>query len=60
MKRNFREIYLYLEAPDSQVDRNKRGGLEKIATLFAHLLSKSINNKKDRIFHLLHEKLQTQ
>ena len=51
-------LSLYSEVPNKRADRNKRAGLEKNATLFAYLLSKSIN-EQSRIFCLLHEKLHT-
>ena len=47
----------YSEVPNRRVDRNKRAGLEKSATLLAYLQSKLIN-EQGGIFFLLHEKLR--
>ena len=35
-------INIYSEVPNRRADRNKRAGLEEIATLLAYVLSKSI------------------
>ena len=47
----------YSEVPNRRADRNKQAGLEKNASLLAHLLSKSIN-EQGGIFRLVHKKLR--